>query len=146
MIVKEQKKQHSTTRKNINFASVANNLALVEKLVDDVCEKYKVNKDHYGNILVSITEAVNNAIQHGNKYNPDKRVQITFETGINMLYFSIEDEGDGFDYTSISDPTDPKNLEKLNGRGIFLMKNLADNVEFSENGKKVELDFKISAN
>lgn len=139
----QQKKEEP---KKLNFSSQPKNLALVEKLIDEICENYNINDDYYGNILISITEAVNNAIQHGNKYDPEKCVEIAFESYHGVLYFSVKDEGPGFDYKNLPDPTDPGNIEKINGRGIFLMKNLADEVTFSKNGRIVELNFNISAN
>jgi serine/threonine-protein kinase RsbW len=126
---------------SLKINSNANNLRLVERLVDDVCQIYNVNEDSYGNILIAVTEAVNNAINHGNKNNPDKIVQIGFESSDKQLIFHIKDEGQGFDYQNLPDPTDPDNLEKVHGRGVFLMKHLADNLEFKDNGKEVSLAF-----
>ncbi len=149
MLVKEPKKRSATSmKKSINFASVPENLALVERMVDEICSDYSINEDHYGNILISITEAVNNAIQHGNKYDPGKQVLIEFDADNDLehLCFRISDEGEGFDVSSLPDPTEPGNTEKLSGRGVFLMRNLADNVGFSSDGREVELNFKVSAN
>ncbi|MCE3229475.1 MAG: ATP-binding protein [Bacteroidetes bacterium] len=126
---------------SLKINSNANNLRLVERLVDDVCQIYNVNEDSYGNILIAVTEAVNNAINHGNKNNPDKIVQIGFESANKQLIFHIKDEGQGFDYQNLPDPTDPDNLEKVHGRGVFLMKHLADKLEFKDNGKEVSLAF-----
>lgn len=131
---------------NLTFSSVAENIALVESLVDNVCEECKINEDNYGNILVAVTEAVTNAIQHGNKYDPHKNVNVVVNTSDHLLRFVIKDEGSGFDFKSLPDPTDPGNIEKPHGRGIFLMKHLADNVAFKDNGSVVELNFKIFAN
>ena len=130
----------------INFSSKIENLTLVEKFIDNVCEENKVNQDFYGNILIALTEAVNNAIFHGNASDPGKQVIVTCKQGNNSLAFFVEDQGKGFDYNTLPDPTDPENIEKPNGRGVFLMKNLADQVEFHDNGRKVEIVFKISAN
>ena len=132
--------------KSIQINSKTENITLVEKLIDEVCEQNKVNEDHYGNILIAITEAVNNAILHGNKNNPDKVVNINVETVSNKLSFKISDQGKGFDYNNLPDPTDPENIEKPNGRGVFLMKNLADEVAFHNNGTTVELKFTVYAN
>jgi serine/threonine-protein kinase RsbW len=126
---------------SLKINSRADNLRLVERLIDDVCQIYNVNEDNYGNILIAVTEAVNNAICHGNQNNPDKFVQIGFESANQQLIFSIKDEGAGFDYANLPDPTDPANLDKINGRGVFLMKNLADKIEFHNNGKEVSLAF-----
>lgn len=130
----------------IDFPSVADNIHLVEKLVDEVCEELHVGADHYGNILIALTEAVNNAIHHGNKLDASKLTKIKFEKGDDELKFIIEDEGDGFDFDHLPDPTAPENIEKPNGRGIFLMKNLADKISFENDGRSVELMFKLSAN
>ena len=148
MLVKEPKSSSVSMKKSINFSSVPENLALVEKMVDEICSDYSINEDYYGNILISITEAVNNAIQHGNKYDPGKQVHVEFDADSDMefLSFKISDEGDGFDVSNLPDPTSPENLEKLSGRGIFLMKHLADSVGFSSDGSEVELNFKLSAN
>lgn len=149
MLVKEPKKsRNSSMKKSIHFSSVPENLALVEKMVDEICSDYSINEDYYGNILISITEAVNNAIQHGNKYDPGKQVHVEFDADNDLEYlsFKISDQGEGFDVSSIPDPTEAGNVEKLNGRGIFLMKNLADEVGFSSDGREVELNFKLAAN
>lgn len=126
---------------NLKINSNTENLRLVERLVDDVCHIYNVNEDSYGNILIAVTEAVNNAMNHGNQNNPDKFVQIGFETDEKQLIFNIKDEGPGFDYQNLPDPTDPTNLDKVNGRGVFLMKHLADRLEFRNNGQEVSLGF-----
>lgn len=132
---------------NLSFASKTENISLVEKLIDQICADFKVSEDHYGNMLVALTEAVNNAILHGNKSNPNKQIDVNFmPQGSNQLTFRIKDQGDGFDFDSLPDPTNPENLEKPNGRGVFLMRHLADKVEFSDNGSAVTLFFNISAN
>jgi len=100
--------------------------------------------DTYGNVIIAITEAVNNAINHGNKEDPSKKVTVSYKKSNENISFTIEDEGEGFDFENVPDPTDPENLHKLNGRGIFLMKNLVDDIHFHENGKKIELIFKTA--
>lgn len=130
----------------MELGSSSESIHIVEKLIDAICANYKVNEDHYGNILVAITEAVNNAIYHGNKANPDKKIHITFSSNPKNIIFSVRDEGKGFDFKNLPDPTDPKNIEKPTGRGVFLMHRLADNVEFSEKGRCVSLQFDLLAN
>lgn len=126
---------------SIEIGSDLRNLTDVELLIDTVCEDLSLNEDHYGNILIAVTEAVNNAIIHGNNYNSDKRVKIGVEKKDEKVVFIVEDEGTGFDYTNLPDPTAPENLEKPDGRGIFLMKNLSDEVIFDHNGSKVSITF-----
>jgi serine/threonine-protein kinase RsbW len=132
--------------KSIEIQSKTDNIPYVEKLIDEICEENKVNEDYYGNILIAITEAVNNAIMHGNSNDPQKKVKIDVETSQDSLVFKVSDQGIGFDYDSLPDPTEPENIDKPNGRGVFLMKHLADTVAFHDMGKTVELSFKISAN
>jgi serine/threonine-protein kinase RsbW len=138
MILMEQQK--------IQFPASSENMSLVEKLIDEICNEYKISEDYYGNILISLTEAVNNAIHHGNKSNPEKMVQVCVETISNELCFTVKDEGAGFDYQNLPDPTDPELIDKPNGRGVFLMKHLADDIEFKENGSVILLKFKVSEN
>lgn len=133
------------TRNELDLPSSLNNLPQVERFVDEACEEFHIDGDFYGNILIAVTEAVNNAIQHGNKSDPDRSFKVSYEGTEDMkrLSFRVEDEGEGFDYENVPDPTAPENLEKPFGRGIFLMRNLADEVEFYEEGRVVELRFKV---
>jgi len=126
---------------SVSFPSDLKNLRIAETLIDDVCKNYDVHEDHYGNILISVTEAVNNAIQHGNLEDNSKSVRISIFENEKELRFTISDDGEGFSYDNLPDPTAPENIEKESGRGIFLMKSLADEVAFENNGAKVILTF-----
>jgi len=117
------------------------NLRLVEKFIDEISEEFKLSDEVYGNILIATLEAANNAIIHGNKEQEDLDVEISMakiEDGISM---TIKDLGTGFNPSEIPDPTSPDNIEKANGRGVFLMSKLSDNIEFFENGTVVKLSF-----
>lgn len=129
------------TEKVLTFSSTTANIAIVENLVDELCETHSIKEDFYGNILIALTEAVNNAIVHGNKLDEDKQVRVAVSHSGEVLKFTIQDEGPGFDYDNLPDPTAPENIEKPNGRGVFLMKNLADRCEFLEDGTIVSLEF-----
>lgn len=130
----------------IRITSKAENIILVERMIEDVCDLFNITEDYYGNILVAITEAVNNAIYHGNQANPNKNIDILFKSFPDRVTFTVKDEGPGFNYDNLPDPTNPENIEKPNGRGVFLMRNLADRVSFEDNGSTVILDFKVSPN
>lgn len=130
----------------ISFPSTSGNIVIVEKLINDICSSYHVSEDYYGNILVAVTEAVNNAIQHGNKQDPGKKVDVEFKADEKHIMFCVHDQGEGFSYDALPDPTNPENLEKPSGRGVFLMRHLADKVEFSDDGRTVHLNFSISPN
>lgn len=126
---------------SIEIGSDLKYMADVELLIDTVCEDLNLNEDHYGNILIAVTEAVNNAIIHGNGGQEDKKVQVEVESIDDKIVFIVKDQGNGFDYTNLPDPTAPENIEKPDGRGIFLMKNLSDEVNFDLNGSKVSITF-----
>ena len=128
----------------IKIPSLSENIRIIESFIDNAKERFSLNDDIYGNIMISVTESVNNAISHGNKGRSDKNVSITLTLNESQIKFRIEDEGTGFDYDSLPDPTAPENLEKPSGRGIFLMRHLADEVTFEEDGKIVELTFYIA--
>lgn len=131
---------------NIELASDLESLSRIETFIDDVCEQYGFGEDHYGNMLIALTEAVNNAITHGNKLDPAKKVSLVMEASESEVCFVVKDEGVGFDFNNIPDPTLPENIEKTRGRGLFLMKTLADEVGFEENGTIIRLNFYISSN
>ena len=128
----------------LRLQSKTENLTQVESLIDEVCEEWQVGEDNYGNILIAVTEAVNNAIQHGNKLDPEKSFELEVDSTESQVTFKVRDEGPGFNFEDLPDPTDPQNIENPHGRGIFLMKHLADTVEFSEEGRVVELKFKLT--
>ena len=128
----------------IEIPSLSENIRMIESFIDNAKEKYDLNDDIYGNIMIAVTEAVNNAIKHGNQNNSSKNVSLSLSLEEGLIRFRVEDEGVGFDYNHLPDPTSPENLEKPGGRGIFLMKHLSDEVNFKEKGKIVELSFYIN--
>jgi serine/threonine-protein kinase RsbW len=125
----------------IQIPSLPENIRIVESFIDNVKDQFKIDDDIYGNIMVAVTESVNNAIRHGNNLDKNKNVFLSVRSEDNQLKFVIEDEGPGFDPDKLADPTAPENLDKLGGRGIFLMKHLSDQVSFSKEGRCVELTF-----
>lgn len=129
--------------KNFKIESKIENLRKVEKLVDDLSVEYNISADIYGNILIAALEAANNAILHGNKLDENKMVKINIRKDEKKLKIRVDDEGGGFDYKNIPDPTAPENIQNINGRGIFLMEKLSDGLEYSRNGATVELEFNL---
>lgn len=128
----------------IQIPSLSENIRMIESFIDNAREKFHLDDDIYGNIMIAITEAVNNAIKHGNKGDSSKNVSLTLSLNDRLIKFRVEDEGRGFDYDNLPDPTAPENLEKPGGRGIFLMKHLSDEVDFKDGGRVVELSFYMS--
>jgi len=133
----------SVSKKDITINSSVENLNFVEKEIESIFEDFKFSEEHFGNVLIAVTEAVNNAVHYGNQEDVTKVINLNFTSLKDKLVVTVKDQGDGFDYESLPDPTDPNNLEKLEGRGIFLMKHLSDSISFSDNGSKVELVFKF---
>jgi serine/threonine-protein kinase RsbW len=128
----------------IQIPAISENIRMIESFIDNSKEKFHLDEDLYGNIMIAVTEAVNNAIKHGCKGNSEKSVSLALSLTDSTIKFRIEDDGVGFDYHNLPDPTAPENLEKPSGRGIFLMKHLADEVEFFDNGRVVELSFYVN--
>lgn len=128
----------------VHFPSLDENIRIVESFIDNAKEKFKLDDDIYGNIMVAVTESVNNAIRHGNKNDKKKNVHLTLSLNDNLIRFIIKDEGIGFDFHNLPDPTAPENIDKPSGRGIFLMKHLSDEVIFNNEGSEVELCFYIN--
>ena len=125
----------------LQIPSLSENIRIIESFIDNAKEKYSLDDDIYGNIMIAVTESVNNAIIHGNGNDSGKNVSIRLKLEDKLLKFTVEDEGPGFNYDDLPDPTAPENLDKIGGRGIFLMKNLCDEVAFQEEGRRVELTF-----
>ncbi len=127
---------------SITINSDIENLRVVETLVDRLTKKLGISDEVYGKILISTVEAVNNAILHGNKGNADKLVKVDFSADGNIFEVYVADEGEGFEFNNIPDPTDPENIENLHGRGVFIMRSLADVIEYNETGNQVKMKFK----
>ena len=130
---------------SIQVPSISENIRMIESFIDNAKERFELDDDIYGNIMIAVTEAVNNAIKHGNAGDRKKNVHLSLSLNDSLIKFTVKDEGQGFDYQNLPDPTAPENLEKVGGRGIFLMKLLSDQVEFKDRGRIVELSFYMNA-
>jgi serine/threonine-protein kinase RsbW len=128
----------------IQIPSLIENIRIIESFIDNAKDKFNLNDDVYGNIMIAVTESVNNAIRHGNDGNKEKIVHLSLNLANDSISFVVKDEGIGFDFQNLPDPTAPENLDKPGGRGIFLMRNLSDEVKFSNNGSTVELTFYLN--
>ena len=126
---------------SIHIPSIQDNIRIIESFIDNAKERFQLDDDLYGNIMIAVTEAVNNAIKHGNAEEKEKNVYLSLSLDSNLLKFTIKDEGIGFNYNNLPDPTSPENINKPGGRGIFLMKHLSDEVEFMDGGRVVVLSF-----
>lgn len=129
---------------SLKIPSLVENIRIVESFIDNARERFHLNDDIYGNIMVAVTESVNNAIVHGNCQDKSKNVHLKLEISDSSLKFVIKDEGEGFDPDTLPDPTAPENLLKPGGRGVFLIQHLADQVDFEDNGTQIELLFNFN--
>lgn len=129
----------------LELQSNPGSISYIEPYVNRIVEDFGINDEIYGNILISLTEAVNNAIIHGNREDFSKMVRIKLfeKRQRRQIAFRVSDDGSGFNFEQLPDPTAPENIMKLGGRGVFLMQQLADNIEFLDNGSTVEINFNI---
>ncbi len=130
-------------QQSIKLTSSTHSICQLEEFIQCVAAKHNINKEKFPDILISLTEAVNNAIVHGNKEDAQKVVHVISQRTNGGLSFIVEDEGSGFNPHIIPDPTSPDRLDCCGGRGVFLMKQLADEVHYLNNGNKVRIHFKV---
>lgn len=105
-------------------------LGRVERIVRKISAQMGLNKDERDNLAISVTEAVGNAIIHGNKKDPEKNVKVDVLLGDGRVQVTVTDQGTGFNPSTLNDPLAPQNLMKEHGRGIFILKSLMDEVDF----------------
>lgn len=128
----------------LKLSSCQESICELECFVQEVAQQYGISEDRYPDILISLTEAVNNAIIHGNGENRAKNVLINHSYRKQEgLTFEVSDEGKGFDHQKLPDPTCAGNRENLGGRGVFLIKQLSDRVRFVNNGRTVVINFNV---
>jgi serine/threonine-protein kinase RsbW len=127
----------------LQLPSEMESLTALENLIEELADKYQISDDTFANMMTCLNEAFMNAIVHGNKLDATKKVIINAEVDSRRIVWTVTDEGPGFDYNALPDPTAPENLENLTGRGVFIVKQLADQCIFNTSGNEVELHFKI---
>jgi len=127
----------------LQLPSKPESVTLVENLIEEIADKYRISDDTFANMMTCLSEAVFNSIVHGNKLNAEKKVFVNAEVESKRIIWTVADEGNGFDYNGLADPTAPDNIENLTGRGVFIIKHLADQCIFNSIGNEVELHFKI---
>ncbi|MCC8410910.1 ATP-binding protein [Mucilaginibacter sp. UR6-1] len=134
---------HTSELYTLQLPSKLESIAQLEALIEELADKYNVSDDVFANMMTCLNEAVMNAILHGNKQDESKIVIVNAEADAKRIVWTVTDEGDGFDYNHLPDPTAPENLENLTGRGVFILKQLADQCIFNSRGNEIELHFKI---
>ncbi len=119
------------------------NIHRVEEFLLKMNSALHIDDEKFGSLLVVVTEAVNNAIIHGNKRNPSKKVVVTCTRRGNVLVIKVKDEGKGFNPNAIPNPIHEDNLLRESGRGVFLMHQLMEKVSYNANGNEVTMTMKI---
>lgn len=127
----------------LRISSHPGNIRQVERFVRNICEEHRIREALFPNILISLTEAVNNAIIHGNNQDETKYVEVQSVCNPRSLSLKISDEGVGFNPNNIKDPTAEENICCDGGRGVFLIKELSDRVIFLNNGSTVKIEFQL---
>lgn len=130
--------------KEIKIESTLDEMFQVEQFVEEISEEFLLYGNYFGNILMAVTEAVKNAIIHGNGQNRKKLVRITLENTKEGLWISVIDEGEGFDYKKYTDQANSEISFGTEKNGIILIQALADEVKFQNNGCQIEMLFKIN--
>lgn len=117
-------------RFHLDLGSRFENIELVQVVLKDTLDQLGIEEDARHWIDVAVREAVANAIKHGNEQSPDKQVHVDLLLEGDELVIRIEDEGAGFDPSTVQDPLAPENLLRPNGRGIFYMKSFMDDIQY----------------
>jgi serine/threonine-protein kinase RsbW len=126
----------------LQLPSKLESITILENLIEEIADKFQIGEDVFGNMMTCLNEVANNAIVHGNKLDPNKIVIVNAEIDNKKAVWTITDEGPGFDYVHLADPTAAENIENLSGRGVYIIKLLADQCVFNAAGNEVELTFK----
>ena len=132
-------------KEKLTLESRPENISSIERFVEEICDYYNINDTYFGNILIALTEAYQNALIHGNQNDPTKQIHVIFESKPKGLSFTVKDEGKGFDPDLVPDPLDLEiEADTEKGRGIFLMRSLSDKMVVTDEGRSIEMFFRIS--
>jgi len=130
-------------KRDLIISSQLENINEVRYFLDRIFSEFCLDRNYFNNVFLALSEAVNNAIVHGNSLDRNKNVAVGITLINNQLLIEVVDEGEGFEYEFINDPTSTKNLKKDNGRGIFLIGRLADDVKYKNGGRSVTIKYNL---
>jgi len=114
----------------LQLPSKPESITRLEQLIEEIADKYHIAEDTFANMMTCLNEAVINAIIHGNQLDISKKVIVNAEVEPKRIVWTVTDEGSGFDYNHLADPTAPENLENLTGRGVFYHQTPCRSVHF----------------
>jgi serine/threonine-protein kinase RsbW len=129
--------------KELIIESSLGEMYLVEQFVEEISDEYLLYGSYYGNMLMAVTEAVTNAIIHGNHEKRERKVIISKYACKEGLWIKVEDQGEGFEYSNPLLIEGPLNASDSGKNGLFLIHKLSDEVRFSKNGRSIEMLFRI---
>lgn len=132
-------------KRSLKLRSVPTEVHKLERFTEELCDEYNINNSYFGNILVVLTEAFENAMFHGNAADPEKFITISFEPRPKGFLFEVRDEGKGFDFDNIPDATDVEGNPEGKGTGLYLIHSLADEVSFTDRGRCIRILFSIAS-
>jgi serine/threonine-protein kinase RsbW len=127
----------------VRISSTPHNLSTVLNYVEQLSTKYRVAPDQHFEIMTCVTEAVNNAIVHGNKCDCSKIVEVRMLRQRDGIAVHVTDQGKGFDAERVPDPTSTENRMNIGGRGVYIMRQLSNRLKFLNNGSTVEMHFRV---
>ena len=119
------------------------NIKEVEIFIRNFLAECCISEKRFNRIFLCVSEAVINSIIHGNKNDPLKQVIIKISLKENELIIKIKDEGDGFNFLLLEDPTKSENIRKEDGRGLFIIKSFTDSIQFKKKGCIIKFKFDI---
>lgn len=132
-------RQSDTVEENITISSEIKHIREISSKILKILGARKIDEPALFDIRLCVEETVRNAIEHGNNKDKKAKVRINYKVSGDRFTIEVEDEGPGFDYKSLPDPTHDENLMKNSGRGVYLVRCLMDKVEFNAKGNKVKL-------
>ena len=115
---------------HLAMGSSYENIELVQIVVAESLARLELDEGDSGGIALAVREAVANAIKHGNRADPEKRVEVEVEVGDGEVAIRVTDQGSGFDPSQVRDPREPENLLRPNGRGLFFMQSFMDEIDY----------------
>ncbi|MEI7905715.1 MAG: ATP-binding protein [Bacteroidota bacterium] len=127
----------------LSIPSSRKNINLVEEFFRTMNDKFQLPEEKLHALLVSVTEAVNNGVIHGNKNNESKYVTLSCSMKGKTLTVKVKDEGDGFAPDAVANPLKEENLLNTGGRGVFLMKAFMQSVKYNKKGNEVTMVMKL---
>lgn len=126
------------------ISSSLNNLEKVRMFLEEVYSESNLDRASFNWVFLGLSEALSNSIVHGNKFNALKNISIEVNCLNKELFIEVTDEGGGFLVECLKDPTCSANLKKESGRGIFLIRHFADELDYFDGGRKVRIKYNLN--